>query len=113
MTQDFKSPRPVIVHYPPSTYMGESVRRSVVGDLPGVRLPREIALLQDHYSMHDGPKLFPGQGTKLSLRLLNKVTPELFVFVYIACCLMFCHSVSNWVQKCISALATVLAILKC
>lgn len=70
--QDYKSPRPVVIHYPPSSYMDESLRRSVVGDLPGVRLPREIALLQDSY-LNESPRVFTLQGTRLNLRLLNKV----------------------------------------
>eukprot|EP00884_Botryococcus_braunii_P017936 jgi/Botrbrau1/4826/Bobra.0325s0040.1 len=69
--KDYKSPRPVIIHYPPSSYMDESLRRSVVGDLPGVRLPREIGLLQDSY-VNESPRVFTLQGTRLNLRLLNK-----------------------------------------
>jgi hypothetical protein len=80
LAQDYKSPRPVIIHYPPSTYLDDSTRRSVIGDLPGLRLPKDIILVQDNI-MGETPRMFPMQGSRLALRLHNKVRVKRVVHI--------------------------------
>jgi hypothetical protein len=74
--QDYKSQRWVPIHYP-GALLGDSLRRSVVADLPGLRLAREVPLLRDAgaYLGAVTAQLAGGvPGARLNLRLHNKVS---------------------------------------
>ena len=76
--QDYRSHRWVTIHYPGG--IDDSLRRSVIADLPGLRLAKDIALFRDATSAAQagGPgaaaRVMGGlPGARLNLRLHNKV----------------------------------------
>lgn len=74
MLQEFHSMHSVNVHYPPSAYMADSTRKSVVADLPGLRLAKHIALVRSRPASAEGAASpFGPQTNRLNLRLHNKV----------------------------------------
>lgn len=68
--------RDVNIHYPPSQYLDDSARGSLFADLPGLRLSKSIQLVKDSNASTAGsPLVFGHQGSRLTLRLHNKVLP--------------------------------------
>ena len=66
--------RSVNIHYPPSQYLDDSARRSLLADLPGLRLSKNIQLIkEDSHATAASPLVFGHQGQRLSLRMHNKV----------------------------------------
>ena len=60
------------IHYPPSSYVGETTRKSVIADIPGLRLAKQIALVRTSES-GTSQAMFGPQSNRLNLRLHNKV----------------------------------------
>jgi len=71
--QDCRSLHSVNIHYPPSSYVGDETRKSVIADLPGLRLAKQIALVRATHLGGASPALFGPQSSRLNLRLHNKV----------------------------------------
>ena len=73
--QDYKTMRPVNIHYPPSQYLDDSARGSVFADLPGLRLAKNIQLIKEsNLAPAASPLVFGHQGNRLTLRMHNKVS---------------------------------------
>ena len=70
--QDCRSLHSVNIHYPPSSYVGETTRKSVIADIPGLRLAKQIALVRTS-QLGSSPAMFGPQNSRLNLRLHNKV----------------------------------------
>lgn len=60
------------IHYPPALGLDDSVRQSVIADLPGLRLAKDIILQKDP-SAHSTPITSALAGSRLTLRIHNKV----------------------------------------
>ena len=75
--QDYESNKAVIIHYPPSQYLDDSARRSVLADLPGLRLAKNVQLQREERSReklrHASTLNFGGNCQRLLLRIHNKV----------------------------------------
>ena len=62
------------IHYPPSAYLDDSARRSVLADLPGLRLAKNVLLQrEDRLGASGTPLHFRGSSQRLLLRIHNKV----------------------------------------
>lgn len=70
--QDYKARHRVAIHYPPALGLDDSVRRSIIADLPGLRLAKDI-LLQKDQSAPGVPVISALAGSRLTLRLHNRV----------------------------------------
>ncbi len=70
--QDYKSRHRVAIHYPPALGLDDSVRQSVIADLPGLRLAKDI-ILQKDLSASRTPMTSALAGTRLTLRIHNRV----------------------------------------
>lgn len=70
--EGFHSLHSVNIHYPPTTYMDDSTRRSVVADLPGLRLAKQITLARNQQEP-TASTVFGPHTNRLNLRLHNKV----------------------------------------
>ena len=74
--QDYSTGKPVTIHYPPSQYLDDSTRRSVLADLPGLKLPKSVLLSKDPGG--DGSaasRRFRNNTHRLILRIHNKAGP--------------------------------------
>jgi hypothetical protein len=70
--QDYKSRHRVAIHYPPALGLDDSVRRSIIADLPGLRLAKDV-ILQKDMSAPGAPITSALAGSRLTLRLHNRV----------------------------------------
>lgn len=78
LPQEYASSKPVTIHYPPSQYLDDSARRSVLADLPGLRLAKNIQLQRESRLTSSAAFLaFRGTSQRLLLRIHNKVPPRL------------------------------------
>lgn len=68
----FDSLHSVNIHYPPTTYMDDSTRKSVIADLPGLRLAKHITLVRSA-QQQPSSNVFGPHTNRLNLRLHNKV----------------------------------------
>ena len=74
--QEYSSGKPVTIHYPPSQYLDDSTRRSVLADLPGLRLPKSVLLTREQRgegSSAAASLRFRNSSHRLMLRIHNKV----------------------------------------
>ena len=70
--QDYHSLHSVNIHYPPNQYVDDATRKSVIADIPGLRLAKSITLVRNVDS-GNAPVMFAYQTNRLNLRLHNKV----------------------------------------
>ena len=70
--QDFHALHSVNIHYPPNNYMDDATRKSVIADLPGLRLAKQITLARQTQPGATSA-MFGPQTNRLNLRLHNKV----------------------------------------
>ena len=67
--QEYRTQRWVPIHYPPGG-LDDSLRRSVVGDIPGLRLPKRVILSKGTTSP---PGSLKTSAARLTICLANKV----------------------------------------
>ena len=67
--QDYRTQRWVPIHYPPGG-LDDSLRRSALGDIPGLRLPKRVILSKGTASVGGSLKT---AAARLTLCLSNKV----------------------------------------
>ncbi len=67
--QDYRTQRWVPIHYPPGG-LDDSLRRSALGDIPGLRLPKRVILSKGTASVGGSLK---NAAARLTLCLNNKV----------------------------------------
>ena len=77
--QDFQSLHFVNIHYPPDNYVDDATRKSVIADLPGLRLAKQIPLVKKGQSDAHSGVVFGPQPNRLNLRLSNKVNFDSFL----------------------------------
>ena len=73
LPQEYASSKAVTIHYPPSQYLDDSARRSVLADLPGLRMSKNIQLQRESKLTSSAAFLaFRGTSQRLLLRIHNK-----------------------------------------